>query len=159
MPSAAQADDPAVLASLQQETARIAALPQVRAAMAWCRANEEQLASWQTEMAAIPAPPFGESLRGDWLKGRFHELGLEEVHSDSVGNVLGVRPAPGKQYVSLSAHIDTVFPAGTPLNVRRDGSRVYGPGVSDNGAGVIAMLAVAAAAQAGQISHALPILF
>jgi acetylornithine deacetylase/succinyl-diaminopimelate desuccinylase-like protein len=159
MPSAAQSDNPAVLASLQQETARIAALPQVRAAMAWCRANEEQLARWQAEMAAIPAPPFGESPRADWLEDRFHELGLEDVHRDSVGNVLGVRPALGEQYVSLSAHIDTVFPAGTPLSVRREGNRIYGPGVSDNGAGVIAMLAVAAAAQAAKLFHVLPILF
>jgi len=159
MPSATQSGNPAVPASLQQETTRIAGLPQVRAAMAWFRANEEQLATWQAEMAAIPAPPFGESPRGSWLKERFQELGLQEVQSDSATNVLGVRPAAGKQYVSLSAHIDTVFPAGTPLIIRRQDSRIYGPGVSDNGAGVTAMLAVAAAAQAAKLSHALPILF
>ena len=159
MPSATQADDAAVPASLQQETARLAALPHVRTAMAWFRANEEQLANWQAEMAAIPAPPFGENPRADWLKNRFQELGLEEIQSDSVGNILAIRPARGKQYVTLSAHIDTVFPAGTQLSIRRDGSRIYGPGVSDNGAGVIAMLAIAAAVHAAKVSHALPILF
>jgi acetylornithine deacetylase/succinyl-diaminopimelate desuccinylase-like protein len=159
MPSTGQANHAAVPASLQQETARLASLPHVRAAIAWFRANEEQLASWQAEMAAIPAPPFGESTRADWLKTRFQQLGLEDVQTDSVGNVLAVRPARGKQYVTLSAHIDTVFPAGTPLNIRRDGSRIYGPGVSDNGAGVAAMLAVATAAQAAKVPHALPILF
>jgi len=158
MPSISHADDPAV-SSLQTETARLAALPHVRAAIAWFRANEEQLANWQAEMAAISAPPFGESPRADWLKNRFQQLGLEEIQSDSVGNVLAIRPARGKQYVTLSAHIDTVFPAGTPLNIRRDGDRIYGPGVSDNGAGVAAMLAVAAAIHAAKVSHALPILF
>ncbi len=127
--------------------------------MAWCRAHESQLAAWQAEMAAIPAPPFGEGTRGDWLMARFQELSLEEVHRDEVGNIFGVRPAPGKQWLVLSAHIDTVFPEGTPLNIRREGNRIYGPGVSDNGAGVIAMLAIAAAMQSAKLSLDLPMLF
>ena len=65
----------------------------------------------------------------------------------------------GHGYVTLSAHLDTVFPAGTPLNVRQQGSRLYGPGVSDNGAGVTAILAIAAALQALNLQHALPLLF
>ena len=68
-------------------------------------------------------------------------------------------PGYGHGYVTLSAHLDTVFPAGTPLNVRQQGSRLYGPGVSDNGAGVTAMLAIAAALQAVGIRHALPFVF
>jgi acetylornithine deacetylase/succinyl-diaminopimelate desuccinylase-like protein len=131
----------------------------MRAAMAWFHSHEEQIAAWQAEMAAIPAPPFSETQRGEWLKNRFDDLGLEDVHLDSVGNVLGIRPATGKTFVTLSAHIDTVFPAGVPIAVRRQGSRIYGPGVSDNAAGVAAMLAVAAAAQAAKLTHALPILF
>jgi acetylornithine deacetylase/succinyl-diaminopimelate desuccinylase-like protein len=115
-------------------------------------------------MARIPAPPFGETARGAWLQDRFRDLGLEDVHSDEVGNVLGVRGSTGskpvKSCIALSAHIDTVFPAGTPLNVRQQGSRLYGPGVSDNGAGATAMLAIVAALQnARKITHATPILF
>ncbi|HEX8816592.1 MAG TPA: M20/M25/M40 family metallo-hydrolase [Terriglobales bacterium] len=159
MPSAAQTEGSVLPAALQQETARLAEIPQVRAAMAWFRAHEDQFANWQSEMAAIPAPPFGESQRAQWLKTQFESLGLQNVQCDSVGNVLGIRPGSGKRLVSLSAHMDTVFPAGTPLNIRRQGSRIYGPGVSDNGAGVTAMLAVAAAAQATKLAHALPILF
>jgi len=157
--SPSRAEELAVPASLQQETARLAVLPQMRAAMAWFHSHEEQIAAWQAEMAAIPAPPFSETPRGEWLKNRFDDLGLEDVHLDSVGNVLGIRPATGKTFVTLSAHIDTVFPAGVPIAVRRQGSRIYGPGVSDNAAGVAAMLAVAAAAQAAKLTHALPILF
>jgi tripeptide aminopeptidase len=159
MPSAAQTEGSLVSPDLQRETARLAELPQVRAAMAWFRAHESQLATWQAEMAAIPAPPFGESQRAEWLKARFESLDLRNVQCDSVGNVLGVRSGTGKRCVSLSAHMDTVFPAGTPLNIRRQGSRIYGPGVSDNGAGVTAMLAIVAAAQASKLTHALPILF
>jgi len=61
--------------------------------------------------------------------------------------------------VALSAHIDTVFPANTPLNIRQQGSRLYGPGVSDNGAGVTAMLAIASLLRAVRVRHSLPFVF
>lgn len=147
------------ISSVQQEIARVADLPQVCSACAWFGSAESQLARWQLEMARVPAPPFGEAARGEWLRERFRELGLEEVHADEVGNIFGILPGPGKYAVSLSAHIDTVFPAGTPLNVRQQGNRLYGPGVSDNGAGVAALLAIAAALQSAGISPLAPILF
>jgi tripeptide aminopeptidase len=141
-----------------QEIARLAALPALRAASAWFRAQETQLAYWQLEIAKIPAPPFGEAARAEWLKKRFREVGLSDVHIDEVGNVFGTRGS-GSGFVSLSAHIDTVFPAGTPLNVRQQGTRLYGPGVSDNGAGVVALLAIASALQAAKITPQTPIAF
>jgi tripeptide aminopeptidase len=148
------------LASSAPETlARVVSLPQVRSALGWLRAQEAQFAQWQLELSRIAAPPFGESARGEWLGARFRDLGLESVSIDEVGNVLGLRPGLGGHCVSISAHIDTVFPAGTPLNVRQLGSRLYGPGVSDNGAGVAALLAVAGAMRGCQVPHALPILF
>jgi tripeptide aminopeptidase len=149
---------PEAAPTAQQEIARLAGLPELRAAAAWFRAQETQLTHWQLEMARIPAPPFGEASRAEWLKKRFREIGLSDVHIDEVGNVFGSRGS-GPGFVSLSAHIDTVFPAGTPLNVRQQGTRLYGPGVSDNGAGVTAVLAAAAALQAAKISPQTPILF
>lgn len=160
--------------TVQQEIVRLAALPEVRAAFSWVRAEEAQFASWQLEMARIPAPPFGEAARAEWLQERFRALELEDVHADDVGNVFGMRrapdrhdpakrdsakPAPAPQCVALSAHIDTVFPAGTPLNLRQQANRLYGPGVSDNGAGAAALLAVAAALRVAKIALATPILF
>jgi acetylornithine deacetylase/succinyl-diaminopimelate desuccinylase-like protein len=144
---------------VQQEVTRLAELPPVRAACAWFCSRETQFAQWQLDLASIPAPPFGEMARGEWLKKRFRELGLEGVHADEVGNVFGIRSGAAGPMVSVSAHIDTVFPAGTPLNVRQQGNRLYGPGVSDNGAGVTALLAIAAALQAADISLSSPILF
>jgi acetylornithine deacetylase/succinyl-diaminopimelate desuccinylase-like protein len=154
-----RADWSEAISTAQQQIARLAQLPAVRSIFAWFRSQESQFASWQLELARIPAPPFGESARGEWLEDRFRELGLDYVHTDEVGNVFGVFPKPGDQYVSLSAHIDTVFPAGTPLNVRQQDSRLYGPGVSDNGAGITALLAVAAAVRAARLSTAMPIVF
>jgi tripeptide aminopeptidase len=151
--------------SVQQEIARLAALPETRAAFAWLRAEEVQFAAWQLEAARVPAPPFGEAARGEWLQERFRALGLEEVCIDEVGNVFGIRnsgqlaKSESRQFTALSAHIDTVFPAGTPLNLRQQGNRLYGPGVSDNGAGVAALLAVAATLRATKIPLAMPIVF
>ena len=144
---------------VQQEVAQLCSLPEVRSAFTWLRAQEPQFAQWQLELARIAAPPFGESARGQWLADKFCELGLESVHTDEVGNVFGTHAGNGHGHVSLSAHMDTVFPAGTPLHIRQQGSRLYGPGVSDNGAGVTAMLAMVAALRALRIRHALPLLF
>src|SRR5690348_8850255 len=121
--------------------------------------QEPQLTHWQMEMARIPAPPFGESARAAWLAERFREVGLDDVRIDDVGNVFGTHPGFGRRYVALSAHIDTVFPANTPLNIRQQGSRIYGPGVSDNGAGVVAMLAIASLLRSVRVRHALPFVF
>src|ERR1700736_3963689 len=158
-PPPQRADIPEVTPTVQQEVARLGAAPEVRSAFNWLRTQEPQLAHWQMEMARIPAPPFGESARGAWLAERFREVGLDDVRMDDVGNVFGVHPGFGRRYVALSAHIDTVFPANTPLNIRQQGSRLYGPGVSDNGAGVTAMLAIAALLRSVRIRHALPFVF
>jgi tripeptide aminopeptidase len=150
---------PAMLQQVQEEVARLAASPEVRSAFNWFRMQEPQLAHWQMEMARIPAPPFGESARAEWLAERFREVGLDDVRVDDVGNVFGTHPGFGRRHVALSAHIDTVFPANTPLNIRQQGSRIYGPGVSDNGAGVVAMLGIAALLRNVRLRHALPFVF
>jgi tripeptide aminopeptidase len=144
---------------VQEEVARLAGSPEVRAAFERFRSQESQFAQWQMQATRVAAPPFGETARGAWLADRFRELDLKDVQTDEVGNVFGVRAGYGSRFVALSAHIDTVFPAATPLNIRQQGSRLYGPGVSDNGAGIAAMLAVISVLASGQISHALPFLF
>jgi tripeptide aminopeptidase len=121
----------------------------VHAAFAWLHAQPKRLMDWQAELVAIPAPPFGEKTRGEWMAARFAEAGLSDVTIDSVGNVLGFIPATNLPLEStghvivLSAHIDTVFPADTPLNPVIDGHRLEGPGSCDNAAGVIGVLAIA----------------
>ena len=144
---------------VQEEVARLAGSPEVRAGFDRFRSQESQFALWQMEATRVPSPPFGETARAAWLAERFRELGLKDVHTDEVGNVFGIRPGYGNRFVALSAHIDTVFPATTSLNLRQEGTRLYGPGVSDNGAGIAAMLAVASVLASARISHALHFLF
>ena len=149
-------------ATPQQQVARAAAMPAVHGAFAWFRSHEREISDRQLEMVRIPAPPFGEHPRAQWLQQQFTAAGLEHVHVDDIGNVLGMRRGsdPAAKYIALSAHIDTVFPVDAPLkNVRRDGDRLYGPGISDNGAGVAALLAIANAMQAADVRTTAPILF
>lgn len=144
-----------------QEAARLAGLPEVHAALAWFTEHAPELAERQMEITRIPAPPFGESRRADWFRSYFAQLGLQEAEIDEAGNVLAIRPGtvPGSRYVALTAHLDTVFPAGTKIEIYRKHQCLLGPGVSDNGAGLTALVAVASAMQAADIQNAAPILF
>src|ERR1700730_573429 len=154
-----QADVSDLFPGVQQEVAHLCSLTEIRSAFTWFRSQEPQFAQWQLELARIAAPPFGESARSAWLAKKFSELGLDPVQADEVGNVCGTHAGYGHGSAALSAHLDTVFPAGTPLNVRQQGSRLYGPGVSDNGAGITAILAMAAVLQAVGLRHAVSLLF
>jgi len=145
--------------TLQQEIAVLAERPDVREALEWFAGNEAQFTRWQLDLARIPAPPFGESDRAAWVAEKFRSLGLKKLRRDEVGNVLGLRTGTQDSAISISAHLDTVFPAGTLLNSRQQGPRLYGPGISDNAAGVTALLAVAAACQEFALPHEASVLF
>ncbi len=147
--------------SPDQQIARLAELRPVHEAMSWFRSNERRIAEWQMGLTSIPAPPFGEEARSRWLRAQFEELGLQDVHRDELGNVFGVRPGldPDAKFLAISAHIDTVFPAGSPLEVRQEGSRLRGPGICDNSAGVAALLALGSSLQQSDLHHRAPIVF
>ena len=149
------------VASPQQEVSRTAELRPVHDAFAWFQSHAVELNKTQIEMVSIPAPPFGEAKRAEWLRGRFVELGLEKVEIDKAGNVVGLRPGrhATSKYIALTAHIDTVFPANVSIKPRTEGNKIYSPGISDNGAGVMALYAVAAALKASLIRHDAGVLF
>jgi acetylornithine deacetylase/succinyl-diaminopimelate desuccinylase-like protein len=146
----------------------LAARRPIHAAFTWLHNNPQMIMDWQQELAAIPAPPFGEQARAEWLAARFAKAGIANVQTDAIGNVLGFMPAlklPAEStgpVVVLSAHIDTVFPADTPLNPtlsRIDGyCRLSGPGACDNGAGVVGMLAIAYALLHSKIELRAPLI-
>ena len=148
-------------ARLRQEVEQAAGEPAVEAALGWLRAHEAEFSQWQMEVTRIPAPSFGETERAEWLKAQFSRLGLQDVRIDEVGNVLAIRPGtqPGSKFVAVTAHLDTVFPGKSPVTVKQDGGRLYGPGISDNGAGITALLALAAALGQGRVSTRAPLLF
>jgi tripeptide aminopeptidase len=126
----------------------LAAQRPIHAAFAWLHGNPKRIMDWQAQMVAIPAPPFGEQARSEWMAGRFADAGLGKVRTDEIGNVFGLLPAVNLSLettgpvVILSAHLDTVFPAETPLNPIVDGDRLEAPGACDNGAGIAGLLAI-----------------
>ncbi len=161
-PAQTGATDAELVRAARHDVTSVAALPEVHAAMAWFRSHARQLTEEQLELTAIPAPPFAEHNRAEWLCKRFVDLGLVDVHMDDIGNVIGLRPgaeSKAKQVLAITAHIDTVFPQGTPIKVRKDGDRLYGPGISDNGAGLVGLLATAEALKAADVKTQMAILF
>jgi acetylornithine deacetylase/succinyl-diaminopimelate desuccinylase-like protein len=139
--------------------AQLAADSAVHRAFRWFHLHQQQLRRWHLELLRIPAPPFAESERATWFLDRFRDLGLTNPHLDAAGNALAEFPALGASadspVILLSAHLDTVFPPGTPIEIRESGPRLLAPGVCDNGAGLTALLALAAALR--DASPALPI--
>ncbi len=92
----------------------------------------------------IPAPTFDEAERARYVRDRMVALGLEHVHMDELHNVYGCLPGqrPGSG-ILITAHTDTVFARDVNLEVRREGNRIYGPGLSDNSISVAALLHLA----------------
>ncbi|HZB88190.1 MAG TPA: M20/M25/M40 family metallo-hydrolase [Terracidiphilus sp.] len=145
----------------------IAARRAVHAAFAWMHNNPRTIMDWQARLVAIPAPPFGESARATVIAEIFANIGLGDIATDSIGNVTALIPAahlPAEStgpVIALSAHLDTVFPAATPIHpivVREDAVlRLTAPGACDNGAGLAALVALAQAIIHAQVELPVPL--
>ena len=141
-----------------QDRARLAENPQVRAALDWFHKNLSSINETHIRLTEIPAPSFKESARAAAVKSLFEQFGLR-TEIDNTGNVIATLSGASPDTVILSAHLDTVFPEGTDVRVHRDADRWSAPGVSDNGAGLAALVAIARAFQFAQIHPQLTILF
>ena len=123
-------------------------------------ATDDQTLAHQIGLAQTPAPPFGEETRGRRMVELLGEAGLTDIDQDAVGNVFALRPgAEDREPLVLSAHLDTVFPAGTDLTVHADGNVLRAPGISDDARGLAALVAVARALSQASITTHHPILF
>jgi tripeptide aminopeptidase len=146
-------------ASRQAQASRLSDNERVRAALDWFTPNISWVNEQQARITEIPAPSFQEAQRASAFKELLAEAGLS-VQIDKTGNVIGeLRGSNEKEIVLVAAHLDTVFPPGTDVKVQRDGSRMTAPGISDNGSGVAALLAVARAAQFAHLNPQRSILF
>lgn len=118
----------------------------VRAALAAIKADNAWTLDQQETICEIPAPPFKETARGREYQKRLLELGLKNVRIDSVGNVIAERPGRGGgPSVVIAGHLDTVFPEGTDVIVKKNGTRLTAPGIGDDCRGLAVVLAVARA--------------
>jgi acetylornithine deacetylase/succinyl-diaminopimelate desuccinylase-like protein len=110
--------------------------------LTWIEKNSDWTTEQQIKLTEIPAPEFDEARRGEFLKQLFDASGLQ-VRVDKLGNVIAERAGSDpNSVVLLAAHLDTVFAAGTDVRVKRDGSRLTGPGIADNSAGLAALVAL-----------------
>jgi acetylornithine deacetylase/succinyl-diaminopimelate desuccinylase-like protein len=96
------------------------------------------------QIQQIPAPTFAEGPRAEFLRDLFIREKLEDVSMDSLGNVYARLAGKGKKAKALivSAHLDTVFPAGSRLQVKEEAGKVFGPGIGDNSIGVAALFGI-----------------
>src|SRR3954470_5107203 len=118
----------------------------LRAALDVLKADNAWTVQQQIELTQIPAPPFKETARAAEYKKRLEALGLRNVRIDAVGNVIAERKGVGTgPTVVIAGHLDTVFPEGTDVTVKRDGDKLRAPGISDDDRGLAVVLAVARA--------------
>ena len=135
-----------------QDPATLMKEPTVGAALDAAKKNEPEMLDLQVHVCEIPAPEFKEQQRGAEVKRLFEQYGLRDVHIDKVGNVIGTRPgAKPHPNVVLAAHLDTVFPEGTDVKVRREGTTMKAPGIGDDCRGLAAMLGVIRALHDAQV--------
>lgn len=122
------------------------------------RADASATTDEQIRITEIPAPPFHEGARAAYMKKLLSAAGLR-VEIDGTGNVIGEYAGTSQDIVMLAAHMDTVFPAGTNVSVKREGGRLLAPGISDNGTGLAALVVIARALREAKIKTNNTILF
>ncbi len=117
--------------------------PQLAGAREYFQGRAEAILDLVTTICQIPAPGFQEKQRAEFVANQMRDLGLVDVHVDEVYNAIGILKGRGQgPTVMLAAHIDTVFPAGTDLTVRREAGKLHAPGIRDNSMGVTSLLSL-----------------
>ena len=110
--------------------------------------NHDRMVEEIVKLTEIPAPPFKEAARAAAYRDMLTDAGLEDVEIDEEGNAMGVYRGTGPvggPAVMIAAHLDTVFPEGTPVKVRREGTRLHAPGIGDDTRSLAVLLAYARA--------------
>ncbi|MGI6574635.1 MAG: M20/M25/M40 family metallo-hydrolase [bacterium] len=128
---------------IKQVFTKLMAEESVKKGLAFIEADQPRSITEQKELVQIEAPTFAEEKRAQDYAERLRALGLENVHIDKHGNVLGKLPGKGNgPTILLEAHLDTVFSFGTDVTpVEKDG-KIYAPGICDDTRGLTANLSV-----------------
>jgi len=133
---------------------------QFKQATAFIESDYDRFVQELITLTEIPAPPFKEQLRATAYLEMLRQQGLSDVEMDAEGNVMGMRKGAGTgPLLAVVAHLDTVFPEGTDVKVRRQGTKLSAPGVGDDTRGLALMLAVIRAMSAARFQTAGDILF
>jgi tripeptide aminopeptidase len=129
------------------------------AATAFIRSDQDRFVKELITLTEVPSPPFKEQARAAAFAGLLRQSGLAGVETDPEGNVMALRKGAGRGLLVVNAHLDTVFPEGTDVRVKRQGTRLSAPGVGDDTRGLALLLSLVRAMDAARIQTASDILF
>jgi len=148
-------------ASAQVPTAsRILSNPKFLAAQDFVAKDHDRLVREIIQITEVEAPPFKEEKRARLFAEMLRQSGLADVEIDAEGNVIGLRKGTGTgPLIAIAAHLDTVFPEGTNVKVRREGTKLFAPGIGDDSRALAVLLAIVRAMDAARIQTASDILF
>jgi acetylornithine deacetylase/succinyl-diaminopimelate desuccinylase-like protein len=138
---------------------RVLDSPQFKDAAAFLDRTHDRMTDETIRLTEIPAPPFKEARRGKAFADLLRQTGLTAVETDPAGNVMGIRKGAGGPLVAIAAHLDTVFPEGTDVHVKQQGTRLAAPGVGDDTRSLAVLLAMIRALDAARIQTKNDILF
>lgn len=139
---------------------RIITNPKFQTAQEFIAKDHDRFVREIIQITEIEAPPFKEEKRARAFVEMMRQSGLSNVEIDNEGNVIGLRRGnSGGPLVAIAAHLDTVFPEGTNVKVRREGTRLYAPGIGDDARAVAVLLVMIRAIDAAKIQTDSDILF
>lgn len=143
--------------STPQSAEQLAKRPDVTRALDWFDRNAAWITEQQIRITEMPAPTFAERQRALLMKKMLEGTGFK-LRTDELGNVIAERQGSAvrvgraeRDVILVSAHLDTVYPPGTDVRVRRDAGRLIGAGISDNSCGLVSLVALAQALHAARI--------
>lgn len=150
-------------AAPKTDPAKLVASPGFKRAVAKLDADYDRTVADIVTLTEIPAPPFKEEARAKAYLAMLKAHGLSNVEMDAEGNVVGMRPGTATKgkgpFVVIAAHLDTVFPEGTDVKVRREGTKLMAPGIGDDTRSLATLLAYVRALDAAGIKTRSDILF
>jgi tripeptide aminopeptidase len=136
----------------RKSVAQLISSPHVTRALRSFETNADAITEEQIRICSIPASPFGEQERAEYLSRKFLDLGLTEVEIDEEGNCLGLLEGSSQTpLLVVSAHLDTVFSKDTDFTITRRDGKLFAPGIADDGCGLAALIALVQAIQSEQI--------
>lgn len=127
--------------AVDQAYTQLLAAPKVQQLLEAVKADHVRSIEDLKMLTEIEAPPFKEQKRAEAFLARMQAMGLTDARIDAEGNVVGLRKGSGNgPKLLISAHLDTVFPAGTDVRVKQEGNKYSAPGISDDTRGLTVLL-------------------
>ncbi len=143
-----------------EEIKSLAARPEISEALRIIETLDSQSDAELIELTEIPAPPFKEDARARRYAEKLIDAGMQDTRIDKVGNVISRWPGrSGDKTIAIVAHLDTVFPAGTDVTVRRENGKLYAPGIGDDTRGLILLLTMIRAMRSADVETVNDLLF